>query len=206
MAGCTQNHDGDAAADSTDYLAAFAGREGIVKIAGGTAHLDIMNEVARRVRAYNSAVTISIEGGHSALGVQKVAAGSVDIGNTGRALLAEELTENPDLVSFEFARDAVVIVVNGDNPIESVSIEQLRDIYAGKITNWSEFGGSDLAIHPFSYEPGSGTYEIFHDQVLEEEKLADSVIRIATMADLRRQVPRDPSAIGYTGLAETCDE
>ncbi len=84
----------------------------------------------------HQAIHISVAGGGSGVGVQKVGEGLVDIGNAGRPVSDKEKDKYPKLKSFAFAVDGVAPAVHPSNPVTNLSNNQIRDIFSGKITNW----------------------------------------------------------------------
>lgn len=108
-----------------------------------------------------------------------------------------------DFITRTVAHDALAVIVHGDNPIEDLTMGQLRDIYTGKITNWRELGGEDRAIRPLVRDRNSGTYEVFQDMVLDGAEYGESVYPCSTMAALAGIAGAYPSAIGITGLLIT---
>ena len=104
----------------------------------------------------NGNIRITVAGGGSGVGVQKVGEGLVQIGNTGRALKESEVTKY-GLETFPFAIDGVAVAVNPANAVTSLTKAQVKDVFAGKITNWKELGGKDAPISLYVREDGSGT-------------------------------------------------
>ena len=133
---------------------AFKDLKGSLDIAGGTAHIPVMKAAAKAIMEANPNIHITVAGGGSGVGVQKVGEGLVQIGNTGRALKDTEIAKY-GLKSFPFAIDGVAVAVNPENAVKSLSKAQLKYIFAGKITNWSEVGGSDAPIAFVGREAGS---------------------------------------------------
>jgi len=177
----------------------FKGLEGTISIAGGTAHIPVMNDAAKNIMTFNPEVRITVEGGGTGIGVQKVGEGLVDIGNTGRALSPEEI-EKYGLKSYPFALDGVATVVHPQNPVADLSAEQIRDIFAGKITNWKEVGGKDAAIHLFSRDEASGTREVFWKKLLDKGPVATSANIVPSNGAMKVAVAQDPEAIGYVSI------
>ena len=127
-------------------LDGFAGAKGTLKIAGGTAHIPVMKEAAQAIMSSNPDVQITIAGGGTGVGIKQAGEGLVDIGNAGRKPTDEEVSRY-DLHMVQWAIDGVAVVVHPGNPVKALSGEQLRDVYAGKIANWKELGGSDKGIN-----------------------------------------------------------
>lgn len=177
----------------------FAGLEGSLDIAGGTAHIPVMNEAAKRIMTFNPKIRITVAGGGTGIGVQKAGEGLVDIGNTGRALSAEEVAKY-GLQSFDFAIDGVAPVVHPSNSVGELSSEQIRDIFAGRITRWNEVGGADAAIHVLSREEASGTHEVFWGKLLKKEPIVAGANVIQSNGAMKVAVALDPDVIGYMSI------
>ena len=160
-----------ATAFAASPLDVFKGQKGKIDIAGGTAHIPVMKEAAKRIMGANPDIRITVAGGGSGVGVKQAGEGLVEIGNTGRPLKKDEI-EKYGLESFPFAIDGVAVVVNPANKVGELSFEQLIDIYAGKITNWKEVGGSDAEINLYVREDGSGTREVFTDKAIKKGSVA----------------------------------
>lgn len=180
-------------------LDAFKGQKGVIDIAGGTAHIPVMKEAARQIMEANPAVRITVAGGGSGVGVQKVGEGIVQIGNTGRALKPAEV-EKYGLVSFPFAIDGVAVAVNPANKVEGLTKAQIKDIFAGKIANWKEVGGADAPISLYVREDGSGTRETFEERALDKGASASGANVVNSNGAMKTAIGQDPNAIGYVGI------
>lgn len=187
------------AALAADSLDAFKGQKGTLDIAGGTAHIPVMKEAARRIMAANPDIRITVAGGGSGVGVQKAGEGLVQIGNTGRALKETEI-QKYGLVSFPFAIDGVAVAVNPGNPVSGLSKAQLKDIFAGKITKWKDVGGADAAISLYVREDGSGTRETFEERALNKGSSAAGANVVNSNGAMKTAIAQDPNAVGYVGI------
>lgn len=184
---------------SAAALDSFAGLEGTIDIAGGTAHIPVMTDAAKNIMAFNPKIRITVEGGGSGVGVQKVGEGLVSIGNTGRALSAEEVAKY-GLKTYPFALDGVAVVINPGNPVSGLSAQQVQDIFSGKITNWKEVGGKDGPIHLFTRDEASGTREVFWEKLLKKGPIAGSANVVASNGAMKAAIAQDKDAIGYAGI------
>jgi phosphate transport system substrate-binding protein len=180
-------------------LEQFAGQSGKIDIAGGTAHIPVMTEAAKRIMTTNPDIRINVEGGGTGVGVQKAGEGLVDIGNTGRALSEDEIAKY-GLVSFAFAVDGVTVIVNPANNVKDLSAAQVQDIFAGKIANWKDVGGADAAITLYSRDEASGTREVFWGKMLKKGAIADSANIVASNGAMKVAVSQDANAIGYMSI------
>ena len=165
-----------------------------ISIAGSTTLQPIVQELATAYQNKYPEVKITVSGGDSEVGIQRVKQGSVSIGTVSRNLTAEEAE---GLTQYKIGENGIAIIVNPENSINDITEKQLSDIYDGKITNWNQVGGVDHSITVISRETGSGTRIAFEDEVLKGNKLTDeSNVQTATNSVLQA-VAVDPFAIGY---------
>lgn len=103
-------------------------------------------------------------------------------------------------VAHAVAMDGVCIVVHPSNPVKNLTIDQVRDIYSGKITNWKELGGSDSVIIPISRDTSSGTYETFDGLVMRKTKMASGVEYVNSNPQAHARTKTTTGAISYVGI------
>ena len=103
-------------------------------------------------------------------------------------------------MTFPFAIDGVAVAVHPDNPVKSLSGEQIMDIYSGKVTDWKELGGEPGAIDLYGREDGSGTRETFTDKLLGKAQLSPSVNVVGSNGAMKTAIAQDRRAIGYVGI------
>ena len=193
---CSALLGGAAAAGELD---AFAGKKGKIDIAGGTAHIPVMKDAAKRIMQANPEIRISVAAGGSGVGVQKVGEGLVDIGNTGRPLSDEEVAKY-GLKSFAFALDGVAVAISPKNPVANLTTEQVQQIFAGKINNWKSVGGRDAAIHLYTRDEASGTREVFWEKLLKKGAIVETANVVASNGAMKSAVAEDGDAIGYVSI------
>lgn len=180
-------------------LARFEGLSGTIDVAGGTAHIPVMNEAVKRITSTHPEIKITVAGGGSGVGVKKVGEGLVDIGNTGRPLSDQE-RESHGLKSFPFAIDGVAVVVHPDNVVSDLSRSEVQRLYAGQITNWKDVGGEDAGINLFTRDEASGTRGVFWKKLLEKGSLSEAANVVSSNGAMKISVAGDPNAIGYISL------
>ncbi|MCL0052498.1 phosphate ABC transporter substrate-binding protein PstS family protein [Peptococcaceae bacterium] len=187
---------------------AFAAKESFT-IAGSTSVQPVSEVLSQEYMKKNPHVRIYVQGGGSSKGIKAAHVGAAEIGSASRNLREREKAYG--LKEFKIAVDGIAIVTHKDNKaVDSLSVEQVRKIFAGEIKNWKELGGSDAPINVVSREEGSGTRGAFEDMVMEyrdasgEEKEAelrkDAAIQNSNGA-VRATVAGDKNAIGYLSLA-----
>lgn len=180
-------------------LLVFEGLSGTIDIAGGTAHIPVMQEAAKRVMRAWPEIDITIAAGGSGVGVQKVGEGLVHIGNTGRPVKEAENAKY-GLVSFPFAIDGVAVVVHPSNPVQALTTEQAKAVFAGGVTNWKELGGPDKAIHLYGRDEASGTREVFWKKLLAKGDVARSANVVKSNGAMKTAVSGDEAGIGYMSI------
>jgi len=183
----------------------FAGLSGKIDIAGGTAHIPVMEDAAKNIMSKYPQINITVAGGGSGVGIQKVGEGLVDIGNAGRAVSDKELAQYPKLVSFPFAVDGVAPVVNPANKVSGLTSAQIQDIFAGKITNWRAVGGVDAEIHLYNRDEASGTREVFWGKCLKKGPVVESANIVPSNGAMKVAVSQDPQALGYISIGHVDD-
>ncbi|HEX3072421.1 MAG TPA: phosphate ABC transporter substrate-binding protein [Ignavibacteriales bacterium] len=177
----------------------------IVKIKGSDTMLMINRALAREFMKERPNIAVYAEGGGTKSGIESLIKGNADIGAASRSIRADEtkaLAENYNAVgiSFLIAKDALSIYLNPDNPVTGLTLEQLKDIYTGKIKNWKDVGGPDAPIKLLSRPPNSGTYLYFKEHVLEGEEYSGEIAIMPTTEDIVKETLRDKNAIGYGGI------
>jgi phosphate transport system substrate-binding protein len=169
-------------------------------LAGSTTVQPLAEVLAEAYMDMNPDVVIEVQGGGSSVGVTSAGEGTVDIGMASRAVKDSEMETFPDLQIFTIARDGIAIVTNPVTTPPSLSIAQVRDIFAGEITNFSEVGGPDAPITVVSREEGSGTRAAFEELVMEHEEekvITENALLQQSNGQVRTTVSTTPNAIGY---------
>ncbi len=161
-------------------------------------------------------VRISVTGGGSGTGIAALINNTVDIANASRQIKDEEIAEaqakGVEPVEHIIARDAIAVIVNPENPVSELTLQQISDIYSGKITNWSDVGGEDRPIVKLSRETNSGTHVYFLETVLrlssKEDKTLFSMdtLLLPSSEGIISEVRDNPNAIGYDGLGYVPDD
>jgi phosphate transport system substrate-binding protein len=180
-------------------LDTFKGESGRIKISGGTAHIPVMKLAAQKIRTVNANVKISIAGGGSGVGIKQVGEGLVDIGNSGRKPSQAEL-DKYSLKMHKWAVDGVGVVVNPGNPVQSLTSEQLKAIYAGQLTNWKAVSGPDKPINIYTRDKASGTRDVFWKKALAKGDISAKAHFVPSNGAMKTAVAQDPYAIGYVSV------
>jgi phosphate transport system substrate-binding protein len=133
-----------------------------VSVVGSTSVQPFAEALAEEFMAAHPEEKIFIQGGGSTAGIQAVLTGAAQIGMSSRKLEESEKA----LITVPIIYDAIAVIVHRNNPLDNLSMDQIRKIYAGKITRWTEVGGADKAITVVTREEGSGTRETFQNLVM----------------------------------------
>lgn len=177
---------------------------GNVEIKGSTTVLPIAQKVAEAYMKEHPDVKITISGGGSGNGIKALIDGSTDIADSSRFIKDKEVklaVENGRYpVPFAVAYDCIVPVVHPSNSVENITMEQLKDIYMGKVRNWKEIGGPDRPVVVISRDTSSGTYEVWHTKVLKKERVFPGALLQASNGAVVQAVSNNKNAIGYIGL------
>jgi phosphate transport system substrate-binding protein len=155
-------------------------------------------------------VRLSVTGGGSGTGIAALINNTVDIANASRQIKPEELAEAQakgiEPVEHVIARDAIAVIVNPENPVSQLTLQQISDIYSGKISNWQEVGGQDRPIVRLSRETNSGTHVYFLETVLRlgdknnKTLFSTDTLLLASSEGIINEIRLNPNAIGYDGL------
>lgn len=175
-----------------------------INMVGSTTVLPIAQATAEAFMDEHPNVNITVGGGGSSIGAKALLAGTCDIADCSRPLKSSEfeaaakngITPKAHVV----AMDGIAVIVHPSNPVSALSLEQIKAIYTGAISNWSEVGGSDKPIVIISRDTSSGTYEAFNVLALEEEKVRPDALMQASNNAVLQTVAQTPDAIGYVGL------
>jgi len=169
-----------------------------ISVSGSTTVQPLAEKLAEAFMTENTGIRIDVQGGGSSVGVKAAGQGTSDIGMASREIKESELAEFPKLNVVVIARDGIAIVANADVTVSDLTVEQVRDIFSGKITNWKDLGGEDQNIIVVSREEGSGTRGAFEELVMGKDALITaSAILQPSNGSIRTTVSTTPYSIGY---------
>ena len=170
-----------------------------ISVAGSTTVQPVAEALAEMFTAKNPDVQIDVQGGGSSVGVKSAGEGTVDIGAASREVKESELADFPNLMIHTIARDGIAIAVNPDVAVDGLTKDEVRDIFAGEIVNWSEVGGPDAAITVVSREEGSGTRGAFEEMVMGKDgpAIVDTALLFPSNGAVRTAVSTTPDSIGF---------
>jgi phosphate transport system substrate-binding protein len=154
----------------------------------------------------NKGAAVQVSGGGSGTGIAALVNGTTDIANASRPMKDAEKKQVQDRfgaapVETPVAKDGVAFYVHESNPVTTLTIEQLRDIYSGDLTNWKQVGGKDAPIALYSRENSSGTYAFVKEEVLGKLDYAAAAQTLPGTAAVVNAVAKEKNGIGYGGAA-----
>ena len=186
------------AAAEAPATTAAAKLSGTVATDGSTSMEKVIGALGEAFMEANPDTTFTYNPTGSGSGIQAVQEGRCDIGLSSRAL--KDAEKEAGLTETVLAYDGIAMIVNPANPVEDLSLEQIADIYTGKITNWSEVGGNDSQIVLIGREAGSGTRGGF-EEIVGVVDACQYRQELSSTGDVITTVAQNPDAIGYASLA-----
>lgn len=183
-------------AEATEEAPA-ADLSGTISLAGSTSMEKLCEAMSESFMETYPEVTVTVEYTGSGAGLESLASGSVDIGNSSRHLKDEEVAGGA--VENVVAIDGIAVIVDPANSVSDIPADKLAAIYKGEITNWSELGGDDEAIVVIGRESGSGTRDAF-EELLEVKDACKYAQELDSTGGVKAKVAATPGAIGYVSL------
>jgi phosphate transport system substrate-binding protein len=168
-----------------------------LSVVGSTSIQPFAELLAEEYAKKHAGETVDVQGGGSTAGLQAVANALAHIGMCSRSLKSDEAEKFTPII---IARDGLAIVVHPTNPVEGLTLDQLRGLFSGKIRNWQEIGGRDAPVRPITREEGSGTRESFVNLVMGKEPISRRALTQESNGAVQELVRGDASAIGYMSL------
>jgi phosphate transport system substrate-binding protein len=169
-----------------------------VTVAGSTSVSPLMELLIAEYAKVRPNVKFNISATGSGDGIKAVPAETAEIGMSSRELSPAESGTGIDV--HLIAIDGIAVIVNAKNPVSNLSLEQIRDIYTGAITNWNQIGGKAGRIAVVSREPGSGTRGAFEEIVKFQDKLVRGAVEFDGTGAVKAEISRNADAIGYISL------
>ena len=177
----------------------------IITVKGSDTMVILAQKWAETYQAKNSGVSIRVTGGGSGTGISALINGTTDICNSSRPMTKTEKQQLKNRygspgVEVRVAKDGITIYVHPSNGVAKLSLAQLKGIYMGTITNWSQVGGKNARIIVYGRENSSGTYAFFKEHVLKGYDFGGSVQTLPGTAAVVNAVAKDANGMGYGGF------
>lgn len=175
------------------------GLSGEIQMAGSTSMEDMCVAVSEQFMEKEKGITVSAEYIGSSAGIEALLSGSADIGTSSRNLTDEE--KNAGAVENIVAKDGIAVVLNPSvTGVENLDFEDLKNLFCGKVTNWSELGGPDMPVVIVGHEAGSGTRDPF-EEILDIKDKCVYANELSGSGAVLIKVAETEGAVGYMSLA-----
>ncbi len=192
LAGCTKPDSGGTTGSGSKQNLTIKGSDTMVQLSQGW---------AQEFMKTHPDISITVTGGGSGTGISALKNKATDIANSSRPMKDEEKAEVGDVKEFIVAQDALAIIVHPSNPVIELTMDQLKDIYTARVTNWNQLGAPEQKIVINSRETSSGTYVFFQEHVLgKETPFASTALLQPSTSQIVDNVGQDRGGIGYVGL------
>src|SRR3990170_8289079 len=182
----------------------------VISVKGSDTMVNLAQKWAEVYMQKNANVSIQVTGGGSGTGIAALFNKTTDLANSSRDIKEDELETAKQKgvlpVQHEVALDGIAVIVHPSNKVDNLTVQQVSDIFTGKITSWKQLGGENLPITLYGRENSSGTYEFFKEHVLgkdekgKQKDYATSTQVLQGTASLGESVARDVKGIGYGGV------
>lgn len=182
--------------------------KGSLQIKGSDTMVNLCQAWAEAFMAKHPGITVAVTGGGSGTGIAALIGGTCDLAATSRQMSAKEKAaasaQGTPPQEWTTALDGLAVVVHPDNPVKQLTLEQLADLFTGKVRNWREVGGANANVVLLSREVNSGTHVYFKEHVLGASKeFAPEALLLPSSQAIADEVAANPSAIGYYGMGYT---
>lgn len=175
-----------------------------VTIKGSTTVLPIAQVAAEAFMEDNPGINLSVQGGGSGVGIASLIDGTTDIADASRKIKDKEIdkAKAAGINPYEniIAMDGIAVIIHPNNSISKLTKEQIKSIYTGKTSDWSEVGAKGGKIIIISRDSSSGTFETFEELALDKEKVRADALTTASNQAVAQTVAQTPGAIGYIGI------
>jgi len=173
-----------------------------IEVGGSTSVTPLMELFAAEYANVKPNIKVNINGTGSGDGITNAGI-TYQIGMSSRDLTPAE--QGRGLKADAVAIDGIAVIVNNNNSVSNLTIEQIRDIYTGAITNWSQVGGSSAPIAVISREAGSGTRGAFEEIIGFQGRLLAGANESTSTGAIKAGIAQNPNAIGYISLGSVDD-
>ena len=199
------------AAVQTTAAPVSTGQKQTIKISGSTTVLPIVQKAADQYMATHPDADIQISGGGSGVGIQAIGAKTVDIGMSSRDVTTAEMTKYPSFVVTTVAQDGIAVVVNPANTVKYLTLDQIKNIYLGKTTKWTEITGAEVPgtnnqIVVIGRDSASGTRSFFDEHLLAKKTPTSKMLEKNSNGAVLQTVAQTPGSIGYVSIGFVSDD
>ena len=171
-----------------------------IRVRGSDSEVNLVQALAETYMDKDSGVSIGVTGGGSGAGIAGLINKKTDLANSSRAFTEEEnfyaAKRSIHPFPFIFALDAIAIIVHKDNPLNSITLQQISRLYSGKIKDWKDLKGTGSRVIPYGRQSSSGTYLYFRENIVKDE-YADNMIGMSGTAQIVEAIKSDKNGVGY---------
>jgi len=189
---------------------AISSTKNSLQIKGSDTMVNLVQAWAEEYMRRHPDVLVAVTGGGSGTGIAALLTNTCDIAISSRLIKEKEIQQaksnNIEPIEFKVALDGLAVVVSPKNPISQLTVDQLADIFSGKIKNWKEIGGNDLPIVLLSREVNSGTHVYFKEHVLQRGdtktkiEFDEGALLMPSSQAIADEIAYNPNAVGYYGM------
>lgn len=173
-------------------------------IDGSTTVGPIAKAFAEYFMSIDKSINVTVSESGSGNGAKSLLNGTCDIADMSRFMKSKEfkaaVTRGIYPVAHVVALDGLPIIVHPSNPVQNLTVKQIREIFLGNITNWKKLGGPDMKIVIISRDTNSGTFETFHKLVMKKKKIGKNCEYVGSNGAVKARIQNTAGAIGYAGL------
>lgn len=187
-----------------------------IQIKGSDTIVNLVQVWAEKFSLLNDKINVGVTGGGTGTGFAALLNNTCDIAMASRKVEEKEINiakeHNIFYEEYTVGLDGLAVLVNKNNPIQKLTIEQLRDIFMSKITNWNQIGGENRPIVLLSRESNSGTHIFFKEQVIRQadknskEEFSPKALLMPSSQAIVDEIYQNPNAIGYVGIGFMNDQ
>lgn len=182
----------------------------MIQIKGSDTLINLVQRLSEVYMEKNPDSYIAVTGGGSGVGIAALISNRVAIADASRPMKDKEYAaakENGVIATeIVIGIDGLSVIVNSDNPIESLTTDQVGAIFRGDISNWSEVGGTNKSISLYGRQPNSGTYVFFQEHVLDNKNYSSKMKQMNGNAQIVEGIKADKASIGYVGIGYVYDD
>jgi phosphate transport system substrate-binding protein len=188
----------------TTTASTIPGKKQTIKISGSTTVMPIVQKAADQYMSSHPEADIQVSGGGSGAGIQAIGAKTVDIGMSSREVTTAELAKYPNFVVTSIAQDGIAVIVNPANEIQYITLDQIRDIYLGRIVKWTEINGANVPTNNqiviIGRDSASGTRTYFDETILLKATPTNRMLEKNSNGAILQTVAQTPGSIGYISI------
>jgi len=180
----------------------------MIQIKGSDSEVNLVQRLAEVFMKKHPGVNIAVTGGGSGTGIAALINKKTDIANSSRDMSPKEIEAAQKAgvkpIAVAFATDGISVIVHPENPVKKLTLDQLGNLFSGKITNWKELGGPDMAVSLYGRQSNSGTYVFFRELVVRGD-YSPKMKSMNGNAQIVEAVKRDKAGIGYVAVGYVVD-